>query len=83
MKSCEVCDNNFEKTFQVVMAGISHEFDCFECAVHALAPRCYRCGCKILGHGITELGVVFCSTHCARVGGFFVMSDQPSVIHYL
>lgn len=86
MKSCEVCDNVYENTFQVFIAGSSHEFDCFECAIHALAPRCYRCGCKVIGHGASDKGVIFCSSHCARtadLGGPYTLSDQPSVLNYL
>lgn len=38
--------------------GRRHTFDCFECAIHLLAPRCDHCGCRIVGHrvdGVTEL----------------------------
>jgi len=48
------------------MAGSKHVFDSFECAVHALAPRCEHCGCTILGHGVEAGGgAMFCCAHCA------------------
>ena len=40
MARCEVCGNDYDKSFQVTMAGKSHTFDSFECAIHALAPTC-------------------------------------------
>lgn len=38
--SCEVCGNAYDKPFQVVMRGVSHTFDSFECAISSLAPQC-------------------------------------------
>ena len=52
MTRCEVCGNEYDKTLEVVVNGVSHYFDCFECAIHALAPECEHCGCKIIGHGV-------------------------------
>ncbi len=40
MAKCEVCGNDYDKSFEVMLAGQSHVFDSFECAIHALAPRC-------------------------------------------
>jgi hypothetical protein len=40
MAKCEVCDNQYDKTFEVLMAGKTHVFDSFECAISALAPTC-------------------------------------------
>ena len=40
MKPCEVCGNEYDKSFEVTMNGTSHVFDSFECAIHALAPTC-------------------------------------------
>ena len=52
MAQCEMCGNEYDKTFDVVMNGQSHTFDSFECAIHALAPICEHCGCKVIGHGV-------------------------------
>ena len=41
MATCEVCGNDYDKAFNVtLMDGAKHTFDSFECAIHALAPRC-------------------------------------------
>lgn len=65
-KTCEVCGNRYDKAFEVHIAGKTHVFDCFECAIHALAPRCAHCGCPIIGHGVDDDGHIWCCTHCAR-----------------
>ena len=67
---CEVCGNEYGLAFQIVTAGQTHVFDCFECAIHKLAPVCEHCGCRILGHGIEAGGRLFCCAHCARHAGF-------------
>jgi hypothetical protein len=66
MERCETCGNLYERTFEVVMDETSHRFDCFECAIHALAPSCDNCGCKIVGHGVEASDSYFCCMHCAR-----------------
>jgi hypothetical protein len=63
--SCEVCGNQYDKSFEVVMDGRTHVFDCFECAIHLLAPPCEDCGCRILGHGVERGDRMYCSRHCA------------------
>lgn len=66
MAKCEQCGNEYENAFTVTMDGKDHTFDCFECAVTALAPQCPTCSCKIIGHGVTRRGTTFCCDHCAR-----------------
>jgi hypothetical protein len=66
MAICEVCGNDYDKSFEVVSSGQKHVFDSFECAVHALAPTCEHCGCRVLGHGTEVDGRFFCCAHCAR-----------------
>jgi hypothetical protein len=66
---CEVCGNDYDKTIRVEADGRTHVFDCFECAIHALAPSCSHCGCRIIGHGIEADAVFFCCAHCAQQGG--------------
>ena len=41
MNQCEVCGNEYDKPLEIVTNGISHYFDCFECAIHSLAPDGY------------------------------------------
>jgi hypothetical protein len=76
MARCEVCSNEYDKAFQVVMAGTSHIFDSFECAIHALAPACKHCGCRILGHGIEANGSMYCCAHCAQQKGVRGVKDR-------
>ena len=52
MAQCEVCGNNYDKSFEAVRGGKSHTFDSFECAIHLLAPICAHCHCRIVGHGL-------------------------------
>lgn len=76
MARCEVCGNDYDKAFQVIMAGKSHVFDSFECAVHALAPTCAHCGCKIIGHGAEAKGTMYCCAHCAAQKGVKGLDDR-------
>ena len=69
MPVCEVCGNDYDKAFEVKLAGKTHVFDSFECAIHALAPECAHCGCKIIGHGIESGPRFFCCARCADVSG--------------
>jgi hypothetical protein len=69
MGRCEVCGNEYDKSFEVVAAGKPHVFDSFECAIHALAPVCDHCGCRIIGHGIEADGSMFCCATCASAEG--------------
>jgi len=66
MRRCEVCDNQSDKTFDVVINGVVHVFDCFECAIQALAPPCYHCGCRVIGRGVEHFHVMYCCTDCAE-----------------
>lgn len=60
MAVCEVCGNDYDRTFDVHIAGEVHTFDSFECAAHRVAPACEHCGCRILGHGVQSGGSIFC-----------------------
>jgi hypothetical protein len=68
MPKCDVCGNDYDKAFQVIQAGRTMTFDSFECAIHAMAPMCARCGCKIVGHGLEAGGAMYCCAHCAGPG---------------
>ena len=66
MARCEVCGNEYDRAFEIRMAGgDSHTFDSFECAIHALAPTCEHCGCRVIGHGTEVDGRFYCCAHCA------------------
>jgi len=64
---CDVCGNDYDKTFEVRMARKSYIFDTFECAIQFLAPTCAHCSCRIIGHGIEVGGAFYCCAHCAKV----------------
>jgi phage terminase large subunit GpA-like protein len=76
MARCEVCGNDYDKAFQVQMDGVSHTFDSFECAIHALAPTCEHCGCRIIGHGVEADGAIFCCANCASMQGEHGLKDR-------
>lgn len=76
MAECEVCGNDYYLSFEVVTAGNTHIFDCFECAIHKLAPVCAHCGCRIIGHGIEADQNYFCCANCARSVGIQGATDH-------
>lgn len=69
MKTCDVCGNRYDKTFDLIQGNRRGTFDSFECAIHAMAPRCEHCACRIIGHGIEQDGRMFCCAHCATHAG--------------
>lgn len=73
---CEVCGNDYDKAIEIVTQGDSHYFDSFECAIHALAPRCAHCDCRIIGHGVEAGDEMFCCAHCAEHSGVKGVNDR-------
>jgi hypothetical protein len=71
-----MCGNDYDKSFVVHLGGRSLDFDCFECAIHALAPRCQHCGCTIIGHGVEADGRFFCCAFCATQQGEPALVDR-------
>ena len=76
MARCDVCGNDYDKTFEVTMAGKRYVFDSLECAAHKLAPQCAHCGCRILGHGLEANGTFYCCDHCAEASGVKGLRDR-------
>lgn len=76
MDKCHVCGNNYNKCFEIRMNNITYLFDCFECAIHALAPLCQQCGCKIVGHGIEQDDTFYCCNHCSKAAGIKQMKEK-------
>jgi hypothetical protein len=70
MPRCETCGNDYDKAMSITLAGTSHTFDSFECAIQKLAPTCAHCKCRIIGHGIEgsgkNAGRIYCCEHCAH-----------------
>ncbi len=74
MAQCEVCGNEYDKSFGVSMPERdSHTFDSFECAIHALAPTCEYCSVKVIGHGVEADGHSYC---CASMAGEDGVQDR-------
>jgi hypothetical protein len=76
MQRCETCGNEYDKAFQITMAGQTHTFDSFECAIHALAPTCSHCGIRVVGHGLEAHDKIFCCDHCAEANGVKGLKDR-------
>jgi hypothetical protein len=76
MARCEVCGNDYDKSFEVIADGESHTFDSFECAIHLLAPRCAHCDCRVIGHGVEADGTIYCCAHCAEMSGVTGVEDR-------
>ncbi len=77
MARCETCGNEYDKAFRVALAdGREATFDTFECAIHALAPTCEHCGCRVIGHGVEADGRIFCCAHCAQESGVEGVADR-------
>jgi hypothetical protein len=44
--------------------------------MHALAPKCSHCGCKIIGHGVENNGTFYCCANCAELSGVKGLEDR-------
>jgi hypothetical protein len=76
MGICEVCGNDYDKSFEITYGGQSHTFDSFECAISRLAPRCDYCDVRVIGHGIEGDGHIYCCAHCAHQAGIEDVKDR-------
>jgi hypothetical protein len=62
--------------FEVHAQGTVHVFDCFECAIHRMAPICENCEVRIIGQGAEVDGHFYCGAHCAREKGKVGLVDH-------
>ncbi len=78
MATCDVCGNDYDKAMTIEAPGRgSGTYDSFECAIHALAPTCEHCGCRVVGHGVDAGdGRIFCCAHCAQASGVGGLADR-------
>jgi phage terminase large subunit GpA-like protein len=76
MATCDVCGNDYDKAFTITMKGRTRTFDSFECAIHAMAPVCEHCHCKIVGHGVEADETMYCCAHCAQLAGVTAVRDR-------
>jgi hypothetical protein len=51
-------------------------FDSFECAIHAMAPRCAHCECMVIGHGVETADAIYCCAPCAKHEGETRLKDR-------
>jgi hypothetical protein len=78
MARCDVCGNDYDKAFQVTQQGRTMTFDSFECAIHAMAPKCAHCDCRIIGHGVEAKGKMYCCASCAKLEGVMGIVDRAA-----
>lgn len=77
MAQCNNCGNTYDKLMTITLHnGESYQFDSFECAIHHLAPVCYHCGVRIIGHGMEAGGTMYCCAHCAEAEGIHGLEDR-------
>jgi hypothetical protein len=76
MAVCDVCGNDYDKSFEVRKGAMIYTFDSFECAIHKLAPQCTHCECRIVGHGVEAEGRIYCCANCARQHGIHGVADR-------
>ena len=76
MARCDVCGNDYDRTMEITLAEDTKTFDSFECAIHALAPACAHCGCRVIGHGVQSGGDIYCCAHCAGQEGAEGLKDR-------
>ena len=72
MARCETCGNEYDKAFEIKLAGQSH----------TLAPECAHCGCKVIGHGVESSGTFYCCAHCANQSGVREVADRTDQTAY-
>jgi hypothetical protein len=75
-EACEVCGNHYDRPLTITLDGQAHVYDSFECAIHALAPLCAHCGCRVIGHGMQDDGAIYCCAHCAQASGVSELQDR-------
>lgn len=68
MQKCETCGNEYHNCLQVQYQGETYYFDCFECAITKIAPRCAHCNVTVIGHGTEMHSAVYCCESCLRQG---------------
>ena len=76
MATCDVCGNDYANAFTITLGDRKGTFDSFECAIHAMAPHCGHCDCRIIGHGLEEDGAIYCCANCARHAGATGLVDH-------
>lgn len=76
MARCDICGNDYDRSFQLIQGDRTWTFDSFECAIHACAPTCAQCGCRVVGHGVQDGETIYCCAHCAERAGTQGLNDR-------
>jgi phage terminase large subunit GpA-like protein len=76
MAKCDHCGNEYDRTFRVTQDSRTMTFDSFECAIHAMAPICAHCKCRIVGHGVEQGGNIYCCAHYVKQHGVTALRDR-------
>lgn len=63
---CDVCGHEYDDPITITQGDRTGTFDSFECAIHAMAPTCGHCGCRVIGHGHREGSTIYCCEHCSK-----------------
>lgn len=71
-------ENDYDNALKVSLGGKTMTFDSFECAIHALAPHCAHCDCRVIGHAVEAGGKIFCYANCAKQEGVKGLSDRAA-----
>ena len=67
MRSCRKCGQPAQVPVSIRTGdGPSYTFDCFDCAIEMVAPRCPECRRAYLGRPVTSGEHRFCSTACSQ-----------------
>jgi len=67
VKQCDVCRVETEHPLEVSYGRSVHTFCSFQCAITRLAPKCFSCGCKILGRPFEADEEIYCSPECSTM----------------
>ncbi len=78
--ACDHCGNQYDKLMKIQLGDKEGHYDCFECAIQALAPNCKQCGVRIIGHGLEEEDEMFCCASCARMMGDHHFVDRVTQV---
>ena len=76
MAKCDVCGNEYDKASTISGPMGSGTFDSFQSAIHAIAPQCAHCQCRIIGHGVEGGGNFYCCANCAKHAGVTGVADR-------
>lgn len=69
MVICDVCGNDYDKSFIFQQGGCSGMFDLFECVIYVFVLCCVYCDCVIIGYGVEGNGCIFCCVYCVGYVG--------------